>query len=106
MLSDVTEPGYLKLSVQGALLGSVTSNLAAVHAELKGTMIVVSVYFFDDPSENERDLIDSAATEVIADFTEGYSIETHYYRAANLVFDKPGWCFLRAEAQSQERTTS
>jgi hypothetical protein len=94
------DSGFVKLSVQRALLGNVTSNLAGVHAERKDRRVVLSAYFFDEPSEDDREHIEDAATEGIADFLDGHVVETVFGLYSESAMDRPGWCFLRAKVQS------
>jgi hypothetical protein len=87
----------LKLSVQRALVGAVTENLAALTAGLAGLEIRIIATFFTAPSENDREYVECAATEVIADFPSPYTIATECHsleagRPKRLDF----WAFLRA----------
>lgn len=87
----------LKLSVQRALVGAVTENLAALTAGLAGSEIRLIATFFTGPSDDDREYVECAATEVIADFPSPYTIATEYRsleegRPRQLDF----WAFLRA----------
>jgi hypothetical protein len=64
----------LRLSAMRALWGIVTPNLRKM--SIKETDNVISVYFYYDqnPSEEEIDLSEDAATEVIADFSAPFLI--------------------------------
>lgn len=65
----MTDPLLLaQLSVQRALLGVVTSDLRAVTVTHEPQVIEVRLVYEDDPSQDVRELIDDAHTEVIADF--------------------------------------
>ncbi len=64
----------LRLSAMRALWGVVTPNLREFSIQEKDN--VISLYFYYDhvPSENEVDLSEDAATEVIANFLEPFLI--------------------------------
>ncbi len=64
----------LRLSVMKALWGVVTPNLREVSVEEKDSVITLYFYYDREPSENEIDLSEDAATEVIADFPEPFLI--------------------------------
>lgn len=87
-----------RLSVQRSLVGNVTANLAGLHAELRGKTILIDAYFFNAPSEEDRELIDDAATEVIADYPDGYMIEIHLGALSEINVKGITWDFLRSEA--------
>ena len=99
MTTEFENTRRLKLFVQRGLLGHVTRNLAAVFAHFEGTRIIVATYFFDEASEKDREYIEIAATEVIADFPSGYTIETCYGVLMDMELNSMLTCvFLRAEA--------
>jgi hypothetical protein len=102
MTSDFANIGMLKQFVQGGLIGNVTANLAAVFAQLNGTRITMSVYFFEEVAEADREYIEVAATQIVANFPEGYSIETRYGLLAEMELESTLNCvFLRAEAETR-----
>lgn len=68
------ETSRLLLSTMRGLWGIVTPNLRKVSIELVNNVINVNFYYDKEPSENERELAEETATEVIADFTEPYLI--------------------------------
>ena len=99
MTTEFENIGRLKLFVQRGLLGHVTRNLAAAFAHLEGTRIVVAAYFFDEATEKDHEYVEIAATEVIADFPSGYTIETRYGVLKDMELNSMLTCvFLRAEA--------
>ena len=68
----------IKLSAQRALLGSITDSLRAVSIDVVEEKIYYRCIFKREPTENERDLLSVAATEVIADFSALHKIEEEY----------------------------
>ncbi len=58
----------LRLSIQRALLGAVTSNLRMVTAEGDDEEIRLYFYYHGEISEEVNELAEVAATEVISDF--------------------------------------
>lgn len=64
----------LRLSAMRALWGVVTPNLREVSIQEKNSVISLYFYYDKEPSENEIDLSEDAATEVIANFTEPFLI--------------------------------
>ena len=91
--------GKLKLCVQRALLGQITANLAAVFAHFDEKRIVLSAYFFKEATEDDRENFEVTATEVVADYPDGFTIETRYEGLVKLRVDSTLNCvFLRAEA--------
>jgi hypothetical protein len=67
------------VSIQRALLGAVGDDLIAVTCGLAGTEIRINAYFSSQPSEESVEEIASVATEVIADFSEPYTIREMCY---------------------------
>ena len=67
------EPGadiLLRLSAQRALLGAVTPNLRSFSVEMNGGTVTCQADFQDAPAAEEIDLVQSAGTEIIADFVD------------------------------------
>lgn len=60
----------LLLSAQRALLGAVPCNLRAVSVELRGSVLLFRAVFGREPTEEERELLSVACTEIIADFPQ------------------------------------
>jgi hypothetical protein len=98
MTNDFDNPATLKLAVQRGLLGNVSSNLGGVHARSEGNRILISAFFFNDPTEQDREYIEEAAAEVMGDFPERYKLETYYGLLSNVMLNAIEWNFLRAEA--------
>lgn len=59
----------------GALWGIVTPILRKFSVELVGNTITLHFYYEKEPTEQEIELSEDAATEVIADFSEPYLID-------------------------------
>lgn len=102
MTANSVSISTLKQFVQGGMLGKVTANLAAVFAELSETQIIMSTYFFEKATDADREYIELAATEIIANFPAGYTIETRYRLLSDMELASTLNCvFLRAEAEAQ-----
>ena len=67
---------YLRLSLQRALLGNVTSNIRAVIAELSGKNINLHFYFEGEVGDDDEELVSVIETEIIADFDEDFTVDT------------------------------
>jgi hypothetical protein len=65
----------LRLCSMRALWGIVTPNLRKVSVEEKDNVISLYFYYDQEPSEEEIDLSEDAATEVIAGFAESCLID-------------------------------
>ncbi|MFU0781148.1 MAG: N(4)-acetylcytidine amidohydrolase [Citrobacter braakii] len=66
---------YVRLSLQRALLGNVTSNIRAVTVELKNKNISLHFYFDGEPDDSDQESVSVVEAEVIADFDEDFAIE-------------------------------
>ena len=64
----------LRLSAMRALWGIVTPNLRKVSIQEKNQVISLYFYYDQEPSQEEIDLSEDAATEVISDFSNPYLI--------------------------------
>lgn len=65
----------LMLSALRGLWGVVTPNLRKVSIDEASNVICLYFYYDQDPSDEEIDLFEDALTEVIADFSEPYTID-------------------------------
>ena len=102
MTTDFDEIATLKQFVQVGLLGKVTANLAAVFAQRYGKRITLLNYFFQEPTEADHEYIELAATEIIANFPTGYTVDTRYDLLSEMELESTLNCvFLRAEAEAQ-----
>lgn len=68
------EASSLLLSGMRALWGIITPNVRKVSIFEKDNLITVFFYYDKEPSEDEIELSEEAATEVIACFSEPYKI--------------------------------
>ena len=66
--------GGLRLAAMRALWGIVTPNLRKVSIQEKDHVISLYFYYGQEPTEEEIDLSEDAATEVIANFPDPYLI--------------------------------
>jgi hypothetical protein len=100
MNSDVNERSYLRLSIQRAMVGNVSSNLAGMSSKLSDNTVSVSAYYFENPSEKDRDLFTEITTLVIADFPVDFGLS----ESESLISSAPprgvSWDYLRAEADA------
>lgn len=65
----------LLLSAQRALLGAVPSSLRGASIEAQGDTILWQCVFEREPTEEEKEMVSIAGTEIIADFPEAKKIE-------------------------------
>lgn len=72
----------LRLSAMRALWGIVTPNLRKVSIQEKDHVISLYFYYDQEPSEEEIDLSEDAATEVIADFPDPFLIACNRHMIA------------------------
>lgn len=73
IMEEINVPG-LRLSAMRALWGIVTPNLREVSIQEKDHVISLYFYYDQEPSEEEIDLSEDAATEVIANYPDPYLI--------------------------------
>jgi hypothetical protein len=72
----------LRLSAQRALWGNVPSSLRSVSVEERGTTIHFRAVFSPEATEEDRELLSVAATEVIADFPAPFMLEEEFLEIA------------------------
>lgn len=60
--------GFIRSSIQVALLGHVTPNLRAVSIQIKDKKVKTFFYYDKTPSEEEKELANLADTEFLVDF--------------------------------------
>ena len=94
---ELTKPDYLRLSVQRAMVGEVTANLAGLHTTLEGTQIVIAAYFFTEPSEGDLEHFSVITAEVIADYPDHYNIDERVALISEVKRNSIPWNFRRAE---------
>lgn len=73
--SNVIQLSKLLLSSMRALWGIITPNLRKVSVELEENAVALHFYYSETPTEDEIELSEVAASEVIADFPESLLIE-------------------------------
>lgn len=69
------EKSKLILSGMRALWGIITPNVRKVSIHEQNNVILLIFYYDKEPSDDEMELSEEAATEVIADFPDPFSIE-------------------------------
>lgn len=97
-MSDADTLQTLKLSLQRALVGMVSSNMAAVTGGLNDDTLIVRIYFFGPISDEDRARVSEIGAGVLADFPSRFTIDEIcssllYERLEMLDF----WAFLRSE---------
>jgi hypothetical protein len=68
----------LRLSAQRALLGCVPQTLRSVSVAAAGHCISFRCYFDGPTTDHDKELLSEAATEIIADFSEPWTISEEY----------------------------
>lgn len=91
----------IKLSIQQALVGEITCNLAAVTCGLQANRVIIKAYFLGKVAEEDIERIQCVGTEVTADLPDDYVVEGRCVS----VDDEPEemldfWAFRRAKASS------
>ncbi len=77
--SKIDEFGIdLRLSSQRALLGNIPTTLRSASVEYRDTEIACRFVFDGEPSEYDRELLSCAASEIIADYNDPYTISEEY----------------------------
>ena len=100
------DPNYLRLSVQRALVGSVSPALYGGCAALEGAQISLTWYVSPELTEDERDDLSAAGTMVIADFPDDYRIDERFVQVTerNTPLKTVGeWVFLQRGFRTIER---
>jgi hypothetical protein len=99
----------LKFSIQRALIGEVTANMAAVTCALRQNLIVLRCCYFGTPTPADKERLSAVGTEVIADFPAPYEIleECVRYQPSRHLPECLGfWAFMRAEVEEQTLAAS
>jgi hypothetical protein len=68
----------LRLSGQRALCGNIPTSLRSVSAEFRNNKIVFQCIFDGNPSDDDKELLSIAATEIIADFPDINEIDEQF----------------------------
>lgn len=95
----LSEAARLRLSILRAFLGEITGNVAGILASIEDVKIILSVYFFVEPSEEDREHVEVGSTEIIADYPDSFSLETELHLISELKDFQLPWIFLRAEVE-------
>jgi len=93
------------LSANRALLGAVTENLRGVTVDYSKDQLTLKAYFDKGATEVDKELIDIALTEMIADFKE---INECKYESVDLFFPTKmtvlkDWVFMRNENLDEQK---
>ena len=72
------EEAGLMLAMQRALLSRVPQSLIAVSVELDFDAVRVRYIFDDTATEDDKELLSEAGTELIGEFSESYRIEEEF----------------------------
>jgi hypothetical protein len=98
---------YLRLSVQRALVGRVSPALEGACVSLDGNQITLTWYVAPGLTEDERDDLSAAGSEVIADFPDDYRIDECFIDVNNrdtLLKTVGHWVFLQRGFRTIERS--
>lgn len=68
----------LRLSAQRALLGNVPPNLRSFSAEIRDETLAVQAVFDQEPSHQDKDLLSTISTEMIADCPSHFGLEEYF----------------------------
>src|SRR6185312_10729045 len=94
----------LKASIQLAMVGEITANMAAITCGIEDCVIRVRCSCFDGPTDEDRERFSFMAGEVIADFPEPYTINEEI---VGLNDQEPDcfdfWAFKRADVNPKLR---
>jgi hypothetical protein len=99
-LEEIALRAKVILSANRALLGAVTPNLRGVTLDYIPELLTLRAYFDIDATDEEKELIDIALTEMIADLY--YDIKTCKYEPVELAAPAKltvlkDWIYLRYE---------
>lgn len=78
----------LRLSAQRGLLGNIGPHVRAVAVSYRGQTIVFDALVEPEATVEEREDLDDAATDVIADYPSGWGLEVNIRSGAD---DLPQW---------------
>ena len=91
----------LLLSAQRALFRSIPKNTKAIFTKIENNHLIWKVFFDKEPTENEKNILSIAATEIIADFPEINSCKEEYiYHPSPINFKNEvyyNWPYTRLE---------
>jgi len=98
MAAEGDDRATLLLGTQRALVGAVGSSLYGACADLQGDLVVLTWYVAPNMPEDEREDLQIAGTEVIADFGSDARIEERFVEVSDPAQPLPSvgeWVFLR-----------
>lgn len=88
----------LRLVVQHGLLECVTANLAGLHVTENAQKFKIVAYFFEEPTELDREYIEETCGLVMAQYSWDYDYSVEYKLISETDTNSVAWFFLRAEA--------
>lgn len=68
----------LRLSAQRALLDNIPASLRCASLEYRGTEIVACFVFDGEPTDDDRELLSCASSEIISDYPAPYTMSEEY----------------------------
>jgi hypothetical protein len=90
------ERARLLLSVQRALLGAIGESVQAICVDWDERRIMMTAFSAGELTDDEREALEVAATEVVADFPVGAVVDVEVVEGAEEPFKAKGeWVFLR-----------
>ena len=104
-MKKIIEPNIpLMLSGQRALFKGIAKNTKAVYAKIENDLLIWKVYFDEEPTEFEKEMLSIAATEIIADFPDIKRCNEQYITHPSPInFQKEiyyNWLYARVEMLS------
>jgi hypothetical protein len=97
---DDPELGYLRLSAQRGLLGNIGPHVHAVAVSYRGQTIVFDALVDPEATDEERDDLDDAATDVIADYRSPWMLEVKIRSGTDDLPQHPARVFQRGRGPS------
>jgi hypothetical protein len=77
-MSSIPDLALARLSVQADLLGALTPSLYGACVAIEDQLIVLTWYVAPEMTKTEREDLQVAGTEVIAQFPDGFRIEERF----------------------------
>ena len=93
----------LLFSLHRALFGAIPKNLKGLRVKITNNLLIWQAFFETDPTEDEKEVLSVACTEVIADFPNINQVEEEYlYHPAPLKnTSMEEWAFVRWEPETE-----
>ena len=99
-----TVTSELLLSLHRALFGAIPKNLKGLKVKLINDMLIWQAFFDTAPTEEEKEVLSVACTEVIADFPNINKVEEEYLfhpePLKNIALKE--WAFVRWEPETEQ----